>query len=67
MAGHVHLLYSDTTLGETLQRQLQSAFFHVTISEEAEPETAIEQLKQEQPEVIGLVRGQRTSLKPSAN
>ncbi|MGB1146878.1 MAG: diguanylate cyclase [Alphaproteobacteria bacterium] len=61
MAGHVHLLYSDKSLGETLQRQLQSAFFHVTISEEAEPETAIEQLKREQPEVIGLVRGQQTS------
>lgn len=62
MVGHVHLLYSDRALGETLQRQLQADFFHVTLGEEAEADEALARLKQEQPEVIGLVRGPSTPL-----
>lgn len=60
MAGHVHLLYSDKVLGEMLQRQLRSEFFHVTLSQETAPEAMIAALTHEQPEVIGLIRGPNT-------
>ena len=60
MAGHVHLLYSDKVLGEMLQRQLRSEFFHVTLSQETAPEAMIAALTHEQPEVISLIRGPNT-------
>lgn len=58
MAGHVHLLYSDTTLGTALQRQLQSLYFHVTSGLLETVATAISdvQAQVDAPEVIAVVR-----------
>ena len=56
MSGHVHLLYSDTTLGATLQRQLQAAFFHVTACAGDEQAAHIASVRATAPEVVALVR-----------
>ena len=56
MSGHVHLLYSDTTLCATLQRQLQAAFFHVTACAGDEQAAHIASVRATAPEVVALVR-----------
>ena len=58
MAGHVHLLYSDTTLGSALQRQLRSLFFHVTHGplEDWALTAAAAPNRLPEPEVIAVVR-----------
>jgi len=61
MSGHVHLLCENTTLGATLQRQLQAALFHVTISLEDEHAANVTAIREQEPEVIALVRSPRTS------
>lgn len=62
MSGHVHFLYSDTMLGTALQRQVQSAYFHVTGGQADDLDDAIAKVRANQPEVIALVRGQGTDL-----
>lgn len=61
MAGHVHLLYSDTMLGATLQRQLQAAFFHVSTSPEGDHDANVKAVRAEEPEVLALIRGPETT------
>ncbi|MGB1160223.1 MAG: diguanylate cyclase [Alphaproteobacteria bacterium] len=58
MAGHVHLLYSDTTLGSALQRQLRTLFFHVTHGPLEPEELTASGMQSEglEPEVIAVVR-----------
>ena len=62
MSGHVHFLYSDKMLGTALQRQVQSAYFHVTGGQADDLDDAIAKVRANQPEVIALVRGQGTDL-----
>ena len=58
MAGHVHLLYSDTTLGTALQRQLRSLYFHVTGGRLGPLDTAVSDVQSQdcRPEVVAVVR-----------
>lgn len=62
MSGHVHLLYSDTMLGPTLQRQLQSSYFHVTGGSAEALDDAIADIRANKPEVIALIREPETDL-----